>query len=149
MYSPPNRTYSSPSIRLSVVIVSLFISMNFVITFLANCDCFSLSGNHEFLPCFFAFQIFELADVYHFQIVLSSTIFTFMGFQASHKACTLHSIVIGHNVCIVNARFLVQPKPTMIQGTFQPLTFFVLLSYRENIVLTILVDNLSYGRFVL
>lgn len=114
MYSPPNRTYSSPSIRLSVVIVSLFISMNFVITFLANCDCFSLSGNHEFLPCFFAFQIFELADVYHFQIVLSSTIFTFMGFQASHKACTLHSIVIGHNVCIVNARFLVQPKSTMI-----------------------------------
>lgn len=114
MYSPPNRTYSSPSIRLSVVIVSLFLSMNLVITFLANCDCFSLSGNHEFLPCFFAFQILELADMYHFQIILSSTIFTFMGFQASHKACALHSIVTGHNVRIVNACFLVQPKPTMI-----------------------------------
>lgn len=80
MYSPPNRTYSSPSIRLSVVIVSLFLSMNIVITFLAYCDCLSLSGNHEFLPWFFAFQIFELTDVYHFKIVLRSTIFTFMGF---------------------------------------------------------------------
>lgn len=55
--SPPNRTYSSPSIRLSMFIISLFSSMNLAVTVFTYCQSLSFASNHEFFPFLLAFQV--------------------------------------------------------------------------------------------
>ena len=46
--------------------------MEEIVTFIAEDHCFSPSGYHDALPCFFAFHILELPDVMHFEVSPSS-----------------------------------------------------------------------------
>ena len=70
---PPNRTYISRCIRLSILEFLLsageFSCMEEIVTFATEDHCFPPSGYHDALPCFFAFHILELPDVMHFGIV--------------------------------------------------------------------------------
>ena len=134
MYSPPNRTYTSPCIRLSMVIISLISSMNFAVTTFAYCDCFSSSGNHEFFPFMLAFQIFQLTDMNHAQVVRSTTIFTLTGFQTFHKARPLHTAITGKVVRIINTSVLSSAKPSMIKFSFMLFPLVVLILHDKDFI---------------
>ena len=115
--------------------------VNLVIAILAHRKGLSSTGNHEFFPTLFAFQILEFADVYHLQVISCTTIFTLAGSKSIHKTCVLHSSVAGEIVSIIYACFLSPAKTSMIDFTFSIFIMIVLLSLFK-------VNNLFHTTFL-
>ena len=115
--------------------------VNLVIAILAHRKGLSSTGNHEFFPTLFAFQILEFADVYHLQVISCTTIFTLAGSKSIHKTCVLHSSVAGEIVSIIYACFLSPAKTSMIDFTYMRLAISVNPLHTEELYLE---ENVLY-----
>lgn len=71
---PPNRTYTSPRIRLSISNITRFIcTMNHSVTAIAYNKCFSAPFKHQCFPRLFPFESSECSHLVHYHIdVLSA-----------------------------------------------------------------------------
>ncbi len=67
MSPSPNRTYTFRCIRLSILeflrSVRELSGMEFVMTLIAEDQCFPLSSYHDLFPSFLSIHVFELFDV--------------------------------------------------------------------------------------